>query len=63
MKPKPSHGGPRKGAGRKPGSGKGRTVKTGSINLPPALWDKLDAMRGEQTRSGWIAERIRKVRG
>jgi hypothetical protein len=56
------HGGKRQNAGRKPGGGKGRTVKTSSINLPPALWEKLDVLRGDQTRSGWIADRIRKAR-
>ena len=55
---KTTHGGKRKGAGRPAGSGKGRTVKTGSINLPPDLWAKLDALRGEKSRSAWIAERI-----
>ena len=54
-----SHGGVRKGAGRKP---TGRTVKTGSINLPPKLWAKLDELRGEKTRSGWIAEKIKRAR-
>ena len=55
---KPTHGGHRPGSGRKPGSGTGRTVTTSSINLPPVLWDKLDAIRGQQTRSAWIAEKI-----
>jgi predicted DNA-binding protein len=44
------------------GSGKGRTVKTSSINLAPELWAKLDALRGDQSRSAWIAERIRRAR-
>jgi len=52
------HGGKRQGAGRPKGSGKGRTVKTSSINLPPAVWDKLDAIRGDVSRSKWIAEMI-----
>ena len=55
------HGGARKGAGRPKGSGKGRTVKTSSINLPPAVWDKLDAIRGDISRSKWIAETIHKI--
>ena len=59
---KPTRGGARKGAGRPQGSGKGRTVKTSSINLPPELWAKLDALRGGQSRSAWIADRIRRAR-
>jgi len=55
---KPTQGGARPGAGRKPGSGTGRTVTTSSINLPPALWVKLDELRGDQTRSAWIAAKI-----
>lgn len=53
------HGGKRKGAGRPKGSGKGRTVKTSSINLPPAVWDRLDALRGQDSRSKWITKMIR----
>jgi len=53
-----THGGARKGAGRPKGSGKGRTVKTSSINLPPSVWEKLDAIRGEQSRSRWIGQMI-----
>lgn len=59
---KPSRGGKREGAGRKAGSGTGRTVTTSSINLPPELWDKLDALRGELTRSAWIAAKIKNAR-
>jgi hypothetical protein len=54
------HGGARKGAGRPKGSGKGRTVKTSSINLPPAVWDKLDAIRGDLSRSKMISKIITK---
>lgn len=54
------HGGKRAGAGRPKGSGKGRTVKTSSINLPPAVWDKLDSIRGDLSRSKYIAETISK---
>ncbi len=56
------HGGKRAGAGRPKGSGKGRTVKTSSINLPPAVWEKLDAIRGGLSRSKYIAEQIEKKR-
>jgi hypothetical protein len=55
-------GGARKGAGRKAGSGTGRTVVTSSVNLPPELWAKLDALRGESTRSDWIAAKIKNAR-
>lgn len=55
------HGGKRAGAGRPKGSGKGRTVKTSSINLPPAVWDKLDSIRGDLSRSKYIAETIHKI--
>lgn len=55
---KTTHGGKRQGAGRPKGSGKGRTVKTSSINLQPKTWDKLDAIRGEQSRSKWIEQVI-----
>ena len=61
-KPTPTRGGARKGAGRKPGTGTGRTVTTSSINLPPELWEKLDALRGELTRSAWIAAKIKNAR-
>ena len=62
MKEKPTRGGAREGAGRKHGSGTGRTVTTSSINLPPELWDKLDSLRGELTRSAWIAAKIKGAR-
>jgi hypothetical protein len=55
-------GGHRDGAGRKPGTGKGRTVKTRSVSMPPAMWDRLDALRGDRSRGDWIAERVRKAR-
>jgi hypothetical protein len=53
------HGGKRKGAGRPKGSGKGRTVKTSSVNLPPAVWERLDALRGQDSRSKWITKMIK----
>lgn len=62
MKKKQTRGGARKGAGRKPGSGAGRTVITSSVSLPPDLWDKLDAIRGELTRSAWVAAKIKGTR-
>jgi hypothetical protein len=62
MKNGPTRGGKREGAGRKPGSGKGRTVTSSSITLLPELWDKLDELRGEATRSAWIAAKIKNAR-
>jgi hypothetical protein len=59
MNNKTTRGGARKGAGRKLGSGAGRKVITSSINLAPELWAKLDDLRGEITRSGWIANQIK----
>jgi len=53
-----TRGGAREGAGRKPGSGTGRTVTTSSINLTPELWQKLDTLRGDSTRSAWIGAKI-----
>jgi len=44
--------------GRPKGSGKGRTVKTSSISLTDARWSKLDRIKGDKTRSGWIAGKI-----
>lgn len=55
-------GGKRKGAGRKPGSGKGRTVQTASISMAPELWEKADGLRGDKSRSAWIAEKVRKAK-
>ena len=55
---KTTHGGKRQGAGRPKGSGKGRTVKTSSINLQPKTWDKLDAIGGDISRSKWIDQVI-----
>jgi hypothetical protein len=57
-----TRGGKREGSGRKPGVGAGRTVTTSSINLPPELWDKLDTLRGDMTRSAWIAAKIKGAR-
>jgi hypothetical protein len=53
-------GGKREGAGRKPGAG--RVAVNSSITLTPELWDKLDALRGELTRSAWIAAKIKNAR-
>ena len=55
---KPTRGGTREGAGRKPGSGTGRNASSASITLLDRQWERLDAIRGELTRSAWIAGRI-----
>lgn len=51
-----------KGAGRPQGTGKGRTVETRSVSMPPAMWDKLDALRGDRSRGEWISEWVQKAR-
>lgn len=56
-----THGGARKGAGRPKGSGKGRTVKTSSISMKPAVWDKIDQLKGQQSRSGFISDIINRL--
>jgi hypothetical protein len=48
-------GGARKGAGRKLGSGKGRTVISKTIAMTAESWDKLDAVRGVMPRGKFIA--------
>jgi hypothetical protein len=52
---KPPHGGPRKGAGRKRGSGKGRFAIIRSVSMSRESWDKLDRQRGTQSRGKFIA--------
>ena len=56
-----SHGGARKGAGRKP-LPKDKKAVTGSINLLPAIWDKLDRLRGDQSRSKFLAAKIHRMK-
>lgn len=53
-----SKGGSRKGAGRKPGSGKGRVAVTRSVSMPAESWEALDSARGEQSRGEWIASQL-----
>jgi hypothetical protein len=55
---KSKRGGARAGAGRKAA---GRTVLSSSISLPPDVWVTLDALRGDLTRSGWVAARIKEA--
>ena len=57
---KPTHGGARKGAGRKEGSGTKPPTSTRSIRLPNDLWAKLDRLTGN--RSKWVADRIKKAK-
>jgi hypothetical protein len=57
-----TRGGKRAGAGRPKGTGKGRTVETRSVSMPPAMWDKLDALRGDRSRGEWISEWVQKAR-
>jgi hypothetical protein len=54
-----THGGPRKGAGRPKGSGTGRKVISRSVTLTPALWAKLDELRGEKSRGAFLAGLLR----
>ena len=65
MKRKSKRGGARPNAGRKKGgknaSPKGRTVSTRSVSMPPDDWNKLDVIRGEQSRGKWIAGKVRET--
>lgn len=54
----PGRGGSRKGAGR---PATGRTVKPLQLHLPPDVVDAMDAARGDETRSRWVAELVRKA--
>jgi hypothetical protein len=58
MKKKPTRGGAREGAGRKPGSGTGRKVITRSVSMPPEKWDRLDELRGDKSRGKFITDRL-----
>jgi hypothetical protein len=58
MKKEPTRGGAREGSGRPKGTGKGRKVITRSVSMPPEKWDRLDEMRGEQSRGKFIADRL-----
>jgi hypothetical protein len=58
MTAKPTHGGTRPNAGRPKGTAKGRKVITRSVSMPPEKWDRLDEMRGEQSRGKFIADRL-----
>lgn len=57
-----THGGPRKGAGRKVGSknknAKGRTAVTRSVSMQPESWQKLDRDRGDLSRGKYIESKL-----
>jgi hypothetical protein len=53
----PGHGGAREGAGR---PATGRTVKPLQLHLPPDVVAMIDAARGGESRSRWVAELVRK---
>lgn len=53
-----SHGGARKGAGR---PATGHTVKPLQLHLPPDVVAMMDAARGSESRSRWVAALVRKA--
>ena len=53
-----THGGPRKGAGRKAGSGKGRTYVSKTVAMQPESWRKLDLQRGTMSRGKFIESKL-----
>ncbi len=54
MKKTTTRGGARKGAGRKAGSGKGRTYVSKTVAMSKESWAKLDLQRGTQSRGKFI---------
>jgi hypothetical protein len=59
MTKKPTtHGGRRKGAGRKRGSVRGRKAVSKTIAMHPHSWDKLDAARGATPRGKFIEQKL-----
>jgi hypothetical protein len=58
MEMKPTHGGKRPNAGRKPGSTRGRNVVTRSISMPPEAWRAIDHMRGSDPRGVFIMQKL-----
>jgi hypothetical protein len=51
-------GGARKGAGRKPGSFRGKKAVIKTITMRQDQWDKIDAARGTIPRSRFIARNM-----
>ena len=56
-----THGGARKGAGRKPLDPEDK-AGTRSITLGPVEWEKVDKLRGEESPSTFLRGVIRKLR-
>jgi len=54
MKKTTTHGGQRKGAGRKAGSGKGRTVISKTVAMTAESWARLDVVRGTMSRGKYL---------
>lgn len=53
-----NHGGARPGSGRKKIEGPSKRGVTSSLRIKRELWDKLDRVRGESSRSKFIAQVI-----
>ena len=53
-----SHGGRRRGSGRKPGK---KTVSK-TISMPSFWWDKFDADRGDNSRGCWLTRIMRRLK-
>ncbi len=56
-----THGGSRKGSGRKAGSGKGRTYVSKTVAMSKESWAKLDRQRGDQSRGKFIEKNLLSV--
>lgn len=57
MPAKPTRGGARKGAGRKPTTG--RVAVTFSVSMHPTERDELDRLRGTESRSAYIVRKLK----
>jgi len=55
---KTKHGGKRPGSGRKKGGGKGRLSISRSVSMTEEKWQRLDALRGRDSRGRFIASLI-----
>jgi hypothetical protein len=53
-----THGGARKGAGRKRGSVRGRKAVSKTIAMHPHSWDQLDRLRGDTPRGKFIEQKL-----